>query len=127
MGAALPLVVGVLLVPSRAHAGCDNFAFARTSAANDMAADGMTHHDPGQPFKPCSGPNCSRGSDPVPLVPVFLSPSTGDHWLWVAPLRLTPDVGDGGLLGDGPSARALRRSDPIEPPPRLSVSPSFSL
>jgi hypothetical protein len=120
------LVAGGLLMPARAHAGCDNQAFLRGDSAGQMTPGSMTHHVPGHPSpKPCSGPNCSRGSDPVPLVPVFLSPSTGDQWLWVPPFRVTGDDGKARFLGDQPTLQPIRRGDPIEHPPRLSHSRSF--
>jgi hypothetical protein len=88
--AGLTLWVGAFLVPSRALAGCDNHAFLRPSppdlvafGSQQMTPEGRSHSPPARKL-PCSGPNCSRGSEPGPLVPMFLSPSTGDHWLYVA-------------------------------------------
>jgi hypothetical protein len=119
----LALAAGAFLVPSRAQAGCDNHAFLRLSAGQVTSPhDAHNLANPLGGNRPCSGPNCSRGSDPVPLVPVFLSPSTGDQWLWVTPLRVMPDQANGGFLGDGLVVHPVRRADPIVPPPRLHPS-----
>jgi hypothetical protein len=124
MAAVLALAAGALLVPSQARAGCDNHAFI--GASKGALAD--FSKNPGHPLadptgkRPCSGPNCSRGSEPGPLVPVFLSPSTGDQWLWVKPLQVTPDLRPAGFLCELAAENPRRRCDPIDPPPRLHTS-----
>jgi hypothetical protein len=130
MGLPLVVLTGAFLVPGRARAGCDNHAFLH--AANSIhdapigAKLGMpqTHADPLKGRRPCSGPNCSRGSDPVPLAPLLPSASAADQWLYLAPVQVAPDLGNPSFLEDHGWGRPMRRNDPIDPPPRLSPSSS---
>ena len=91
-GAILALLASLVVCPSMASAGCGDYVIRGQKSASEpmsMPEDKHSHSQPSNEHKfPCSGPNCSRGSD-VPSAPAPTVSSPTDHWA-LAQSTLTP-------------------------------------
>lgn len=127
-GVVLALVAGLSLLPSRARASCGDYLRPMPPAAAHQAQDAdpqpRPHDLPASPDhkQPCSGPNCSRGSNGLPFAPAPSVSRTAEQW---GAMESPPD---------GPAADAkfhapgrlccdpIHRCFPLEHPPRLDTS-----
>jgi hypothetical protein len=123
-GAILGFLLSVVVAPSQAGASCGDYVQrGAKSASQGLHA---THQDPspmmpGESKFPCSGPNCSNGSQ-VPVLPVPVVPPTPNQWAMA--------VSAFALTGHEPvlicplsvSAYPVRISFSIFHPPRISRS-----
>jgi hypothetical protein len=122
-GLGLAFLAGLWLSQSSARASCGDYLM-RSAVAAKAGVQAMDEHaDFPAPLKhkqPCSGPNCSGRSEPMPLAPVTVPPQTGEQWGWFSsfdPIQ-APDVG---LPVSLPlPVHAIHTCSPLERPPRLN-------
>jgi hypothetical protein len=101
-GLILALLLGDVLSPSAAHAGCGDHLRAVRVGAPQAEPSPL----PAAPGEPCTGPNCSRAPQHPPLTPASVKVTLPD-----LEARLSePPAGDG--FGE---PGWLRRSDPAAP------------
>jgi hypothetical protein len=127
-GMALALMAGLSLMPVRAQASCGDYLRPMSPAAGHEVHDGNSpagpHDLPATPGhkQPCSGPNCSPGSDYLPFAPAPSVSPTPEQWGEVATAPVLSAAGatfhtPGGLL-----CSPIHLCFPPEPPPRLDTS-----
>ncbi|HEV2947348.1 MAG TPA: hypothetical protein VGX70_08225 [Gemmataceae bacterium] len=104
-GATFGLLLGLFACPSNARAGCGDYVhLGQKSAGQAMTMPEKHHPHPSRSDHkfPCSGPNCSRGSQ-LPLQPATTISSTSEHWA-LAQFSLI-----------------LKDLDPVQPAPSLNL------
>jgi hypothetical protein len=93
VGVLVALFTGGLLAPSKARAECGDYVIMGkhgTTGSHMSSADQPqeARHTAPAPHKPCSGPNCSRGSLPPAPVPTVPPPVRGEQWGCTSPQPL---------------------------------------
>src|ERR1700676_300874 len=97
-GMAFASMAWFVLLPSPVQAGCGDYPML-VHAKNGVTASPSTQQSEARSTAapashgekknlPCSGPNCSGRSNHPPAVPVVITSSTADHWLWLAALPI---------------------------------------
>jgi hypothetical protein len=125
-GVALAVGLSIALSQSSARASCGDYlthptTLERSSPSGADVSQPMS--DSSKSRGPCSGLNCSRGSEPLPLVPITPPTSNGDQWGCCDGLEDAPTLGAVPWSAAQLSVHPVHRSFPLERPPRLSLSP----
>ena len=125
-GVALAIGLCITLSQGSVHASCGDYLTHPTTLerSSPFVADvPQPVSDSTKSRRPCSGLNCSRGSEPLPLVPITVPTSNGDQWGCVDGLDDVPTHGAVPWSAAQLSVHSVHRSFPLERPPRLSLSP----
>ena len=124
-GAIFGFLLGVVVAPSKAGASCGDYVQRGTKSAGERLSMPQNDHShptiPGESKFPCSGPNCSRGSQ-APIVPVPTAPPSPNQWaMGLSAFILTGhEPVSIGLLSA--SAYPVKISFSVFHPPRISFS-----
>jgi len=83
VGAILGLLLSGIVAPTKGWASCGDYVQRATKPGDPGLNMSQNDHSspaiPGEPRFPCSGPNCSRGSQ-EPAAPVSTIPPGPTHW-----------------------------------------------
>jgi hypothetical protein len=116
---ALAVMTWLVVVPSPARADCGDYVVMGVHGTLGKAHTGQPEHSSDTPVKPCSGPHCSRRSQPIPPLPAPTAPTSSSQEMGL------PSVHEGLLAFDHDTAvvsneRAtpLFRANSIYHPPR---------
>jgi hypothetical protein len=133
-GAFLTLLVGGLVAPATARATCGDHTSSRSqrdasrydAGLLDVMHGALSSTDPmpSPPVRPCHGPLCSRKPSQSPIPTPMASPVSGERWCCTSAQTPTPDRGSALGSSDEIHVHSLRRSCPIDHPPRPSRSHS---
>lgn len=123
-GGVLALFLACWVLASDATAGCriDHVTtLAERSGSMDIGrlSDLITGETttPATPWRPCTGPNCSRG-EPIPIPAAFHDVAGSDHWAAVSPAIGLEPTFTSSAFGDEPIARPSgTRASIFHPPP----------
>ena len=130
-GAALSLLVLVLLAPSVAEAGCSHLVTSKADAQSQASLIGSLIRDLGGPTdpapvppgrQPCSGSWCS-GHPAVPTVPPGTFEGRLGTWAWCGPIGQDLAVNPSLLGTVSHNPRPLHRGNEVFHPPR-PISPA---
>src|SRR3954471_3236865 len=127
-GALLVLLSIVVVLPSRAVAGCGHDVVSRSDPSFRKAMSELRVLDsPGEsiaaPKKdahrdlPCSGPSCGRGSQ-VPESPSPVPSSRGEEWCCTTRIPALTTACPSANLDPSMPQRPLHRADQLSRPPR---------
>jgi hypothetical protein len=119
-GLGLALLAGICLSQATARASCGDYLVHHAVAATPDLNGSATLPAPLDHKRPCSGPNCSSRSEPMPLVPITVPPQNGEQWGWftLSDQIEPPDMGSPVSLT--PPVYAIYHCSPLERPPRLN-------
>jgi hypothetical protein len=120
-GLCLALLALHLMSQSTARASCGDYLVHPAAGANtgvhtiDGAATLPTHSNDKQP---CSGPNCSSRSEPLPLAPVTVPTQNVDQWGWFDTPKQIQAPSGGYSASAACPAHPIHHCSPLERPPR---------
>jgi hypothetical protein len=133
-GAYLTLLVGGLVAPSPARATCGDYACSQSqrdalrhdAGLLDVMHGALSSTDPmpSSPVRPCHGPLCSRKPSQSPIPTPMASQVSSERWFCTLAQTPTPERGSAIGLLDEIHVHSVRRSCPIDHPPRPSRSRS---
>ena len=113
VGTVTAVLTGVLFAPGVARGSCGDYVM--------MGPESGTHQSPHSPAgpKPCDGPNCSQGRQPLaPPAPARAPTSSGDDWACPTVPPSLADPGSAFLAAPEAGRRPLRRGTDVYHPPR---------
>ena len=114
-GTAVAVLAGVLLAPPAARASCGDYVVMGPGSA---AHTPDQHPLPAGP-RPCNGPHCSGGQQPLaPPAPAPVPTSPSEQWGVPMPSPLLPDAASAFLAPPRTAARPLDRGSDVYHPPR---------
>src|SRR5260370_40525467 len=120
-GLALAFAIGVFLFQASARASCGDYLTHPSASVQPGAHVADASHilpDSSKSRQPCSGPNCSQRSEPLPFVPIAPSSPHSDQWGCFPLIHEVPAPDVGLLAGVNTPVHAIHRCFPLERPPR---------
>jgi hypothetical protein len=125
-GLSLALAVCVCGFTRRAHAGCGDYVVLGTANqhVSSPSAPLPLQRNDSLPIKqkvPCSGPNCSRGDDTLPLAPFTVVSPAVEEWGSFSAALVMADAERHSWLTELPLLLPDRCSSPLERPPRRNA------